>query len=462
MNKYDILPTETNLALSIKNDTTGRNSNLYNLLRLLNLQQDSLSIAINGSWGTGKTFFIKQCQLMLDNAFTQESENNKEVILARKTLFSPENLADIQKTHFRTAYYDAWEHDSEEDPIASLIRCLATTDWSTIAKESLGKVAEVGASILKATTNIDLKDLAKTLKDDDGNLVNADNLERLKKQFNSTLAKLAPEQGKLIIFVDELDRCKPTYAVKLLERIKHYFNNPNVTFIFAVDLSQLQYTINQYYGSQFNGYQYLDRFFDLVIPLPEPNIDKYFDNTKNILEAAQYFEKADPKSSYYYLFCKELINHFSFSIRQINHFYLKTNSATYNLLGRIFNHQGIIPPVEENGHFVLYEFFLPLMTALNQANIDEYNNFINGNASEDTLNILAKSQYFTKYYKDISANEPNIDVVKGISDIYNAIFNNREQYSLKISSQCVIEHPGQYKKRLIDACSLLSSETKFN
>ncbi len=460
MNKYDILPTESNLALSIKNDTTGRNSNLYNLLRLLNLQQESLSIAINGSWGTGKTFFIKQCQLMLDNAFSCEDDEIWQAI--EELCPGKEGLANIRKKHFRTAYYDAWEHDSEEDPIASLISCLATTGWSTDVKESLVKAADIGASILQATTNIDLKSLVKTLKDNSSDLSNSDNLEQIKKRFNATLAELAPDQGKLIIFIDELDRCKPTYAVKLLERIKHYFNNPNVTFIFAVDLGQLQYTINQYYGPQFNGYQYLDRFFDLVISLPEPDIDKYFDNTKNILEAAQHFEESGPKYSYYYLFCKELINHFSFSIRQINHFYLKTNSATYNLLGRIFNHQGIISPVEENGYFVLYEFFLPLMTALNQANIDEYNNFINGNASEDTLNILAKSQYFTKYYKDISANEPNIDVVKGISDIYNAIFNNREQYSLKISSQCVIEYPGQYKKRLIDACSLLSSETKFN
>lgn len=462
MNKYDILPTETNLVLSIKNDTTGRNSNLCNLLRLLNFQQDSLSIAINGSWGTGKTFFIKQCQLMLDNAFAQESENNREVILARKTLFSPESLTDIQKTHFRTAYYDAWEHDSEEDPIASLIRCLATTDWSAIAKESLGKVAEIGASILDAMTGTNLKDLSKTLKDDSSNLSKLDNLEQIKKQFNATLAKLAPKQGQLIIFIDELDRCKPTYAVKLLERIKHYFNNPNVTFIFAVDLSQLQYTINQYYGSQFNGYQYLDRFFDLVISLPEPDIDKYFDNTKNILKAAQYFEKSGPKDSYYYLFCKELINHFSFSIRQINHFYLKTNSATYNLLGHIFNHQGIIPETEKNGSFIIYEFFLPLMTALSQANIDHYNNFINGNASEDILDILAKSQYFTKYYKDVSANESNIDVVKGVWNIYNAIFNDQEQIVLKVSDQCVIEFPSRYKKRLIDACSLLSPETKFS
>lgn len=460
MNKYDILPTESNLTLSIKNDTTGRNSNLYNLLRLLNLQQDSLSIAINGSWGTGKTFFIKQCQLMLDNAFSDE---DNEIRQAREELCpGKEGLANIRKTHFRTAYYDAWEHDSEEDPIASLIRCLATTGWSTKIKGNIGKAAEIGASILKATTNIDLTALAETLKDNSSDLLKPDNIELLKKQFNATLAKLAPKQGKLIIFVDELDRCKPTYAVRLLERIKHYFNNPNVTFIFAVDLGQLQYTINQYYGSQFNGYQYLDRFFDLVISLPEPDIDKYFDNTKSILEAAQHFDESGPKYSYYYLFCKELINHFSFSIRQINHFYLKTNSASYNLLGHILNHQGIISPAEEHGSFIIYEFFLPLMTALNQANIDQYNNFINGNASEDTLNILANSQYFTKYYKEVSADETNINVVKGVSDIYNAMFNDQEQAVLKISDQCVIDFPSRYKKRLIDACSLLSPKTKLD
>lgn len=460
MNKYDILPTKSNLALSIKNDTTGRNSNLYNLLRLLNFQQDSLSIAINGSWGTGKTFFIKQCQLMLDNAFSCEDDEILQAI--EKLCPGEESLANIRKTHFRTAYYDAWEHDSEEDPIASLIRCLATTDWSTNVKESLIKAADIGSSILQATTNIDLKGLVKTLKDNSSDLITPDNLEQIKKRFNATLAELAPDQGKLIIFVDELDRCKPTYAVKLLERIKHYFNNPNVTFIFAVDLSQLQYTINQYYGLQFNGYQYLDRFFDLVISLSAPDIDKYFDNTKNILEAVQHFEKSDPKNSYYYLFCKELINHFSFSIRQINHFYLKTNSAAYNLLDQILNPQGITFQSERNGKFIIYEFLLPLMNALNQSDIDEYNNFISGNASKETLNILAKSKYFTKYYKDISINESNIDIIKGVSDIYNAIFNDQDQTSLRISNECTIDYPSKYKKKLIDACSLLSPEIKLD
>ena len=322
-------------------------------------------------------------------------------------------------------------------------------------------LADIGSGILQATTNIDLKGLVKTLKDNSSDLITPDNLEQIKKRFNATLAELAPDQGKLIILIDELDRCKPIYAVKLLERIKHYFNNPNVTFIFAVDLTQLQHTINQYYGLQFNGYQYLDRFFDLVISLPEPDIDRYFDNTKNILEAAQHFEKLDPKNSYYYLFCKELINHFSFSIRQINHFYLKTNSATYNLLDQIINPQGITFQSERNGKFIIYEFLLPLMNALNQSDIDEYNNFISGNASKETLNILIKSQYFTKYYKDISANESNVDVSKGVLDIYNAIFNDQEQTLLNISNECVIEYPAQYKKKLIDACSLLSPEIKL-
>lgn len=455
MNKYDIQPTTSNLASSIKNDVTGRNRNLYNLVRPLNFQEDSWSIAINGKWGTGKTFFIKQCQLILDNAFTCENEEIRQAI----NVLCPNDKHDIRQTHFRTAYYDAWEHDSEEDPIASLIRCLTSTDWSMSVKETLEKAINIGIKILNATTHVDLSDLYKTLN---GKSEKSDTIDALRKQFNEVLAKLAPQEGKLIIFIDELDRCKPTYAVKLLERIKHYFSNPNVTFIFAIDLGQLQYTINQYYGSQFNGYQYLDRFFDLVVSLPEPDIDKYFNNTQNILEAAQHFNKLDPKNSNYYRFCKELIDHFSFSIRQINHFYLKTNSATYNLLDHILNPQGLASPPERHGKFIIYDFLLPLMCALSQANINEYTKFISGNASKETLSILANSKEFTNFYKEMLSNKSDIDFFKGVSEIYNSIFDDQKSMYLRISDQCVIEYPSQYKKQLIDASSLLSPEVKFN
>ena len=66
MKKYDIQPTEENIKESLKDNVTGRNENVYQLLQLLNHQEGSWSIAINGDWGSGKTFFVKQCKYVLD------------------------------------------------------------------------------------------------------------------------------------------------------------------------------------------------------------------------------------------------------------------------------------------------------------------------------------------------------------------------------------------------------------
>ncbi|WP_156249919.1 KAP family P-loop NTPase fold protein [Limosilactobacillus reuteri] len=267
MNKYDIDPTQQNLINSIQKDITGRNMVLGNLLRLLNRLEDSYSIAINGSWGSGKTFFVKQCQLILDSLTIESNNIDNGVIIARSQLFKDKEVKELQGKIFRTAYYDAWTHDNDEDPIISILNCLATVHWNNEVKETLIKVIDAGISIVNTTTSLELPKLKNFLQNS-----KKQNIEKAKKQFTQALAKLVPEKGQLIIFIDELDRCKPTYAVKLLERIKHYFTNSKITFVFSVDLSQLQNTIKRYYGSQFDGIQYLDRFFDLVITLPAPNM----------------------------------------------------------------------------------------------------------------------------------------------------------------------------------------------
>lgn len=66
----------------------------------------------------------------------------------------------------------------------------------------------------------------------------------------------------LFIVVDELDRCRPTYAVKMLERIKHMFETDNVVFLIATDTTQLRHSIRGTYGGDFDGMIYLQRFFD--------------------------------------------------------------------------------------------------------------------------------------------------------------------------------------------------------
>lgn len=311
----------------------------------------------------------------------------------------------------------------------------------------------IGLNIIQATTPVDAQDLKKLLND------NSQSLDLLKKQFNQTLGQLVPDKGRLVIFIDELDRCKPTYAIKLLERIKHYFSNENITFIFSVDLGQLKNTVQSYYGDQFDGYSYLDRFFDLVINIPEPNMETYLSNTEDILILNKIFGNDDNYISH---FCKNLIEHFSFSLRQINHFYLKTNSATYNLIENSNKNSFFIS--EQNGDFFVYGFILPLMCALNQADISEYTQFIKGHASKDTLNILAMNSEFKNYYTDIIYNyKEQIRVKNFVQILYNAIFNGTEKYNrLKISNEAVIEDLSTHKKALIDACSLLDSHVKFD
>ena len=76
--------------------------------------------------------------------------------------------------------------------------------------------------------------------------------------------------------MDELDRCRPSYAVRLLERIEHYFINDRITFVFSVNLEQLQHTIKNFYGNDFDACRYLDRFFDLRLSLPPINTTKYY------------------------------------------------------------------------------------------------------------------------------------------------------------------------------------------
>ncbi|OCJ61186.1 hypothetical protein A6U96_13930 [Agrobacterium tumefaciens] len=73
----------------------------------------------------------------------------------------------------------------------------------------------------------------------------------------STLDKKLP----FIIFIDELDRCRPTYSIQMLERIKHLFDVDGLVFVIATDSDQLAHAINAVYGSNFDSKQYLQRFF---------------------------------------------------------------------------------------------------------------------------------------------------------------------------------------------------------
>jgi ElaB/YqjD/DUF883 family membrane-anchored ribosome-binding protein len=103
-----------------------------------------------------------------------------------------------------------------------------------------------------------------------------ENFKRIKDDFRDALGTISKDK-KLVVFVDELDRCRPLYAIETLEAIKHFFSVPNVVFVLSVDIEQLSHSIATVYGQNMDAVGYLMRFVDLQFRIPEPNIDNFCD-----------------------------------------------------------------------------------------------------------------------------------------------------------------------------------------
>lgn len=194
----------------------------------------------------------------------------------------------------------------------------------------------------------------------------------LKKQkdihvlISEFLKSILPEQGnRLIIFIDELDRCKPSYAVQLLERIKHYFSDESVTFVFSVNLDELQHTIKKYYGNGFDACRYLDRFFDLRVTLPPANTTRYYQKIGLNNDRSYVYEKV----------CKAVIETNKFELREIAKYYRLAKAAAYQATHGREGHFGF-----SDGRALQFclLIFVPIMLGTKISNFERYDNFING------------------------------------------------------------------------------------
>jgi len=79
----------------------------------------------------------------------------------------------------------------------------------------------------------------------------------------------------VFVFIDEVDRCRPTYAIKLLEEVKHIFGIDKICFVVSTNLDQLRESVRAVYGTGFNGHRYLKRFFDSQYTLPDPDYESF-------------------------------------------------------------------------------------------------------------------------------------------------------------------------------------------
>lgn len=243
-----------------KDDLLNRRQIAVNLTNIIKNKSNLNVLAIDSSWGTGKTTFIKMWINMLNND-------------------------DNYKNQFSTLYFNAWKNDYIKDPFMALMTEIELKSSSDF-KEAFKDAITVGKELCKSALNVSLK-LASAGAVGTDDIINDKLKDSILKciideknnreDFIEKLEGLACEDKKIIFFIDEIDRCRPTFAIELLEVIKHLFSAKNIFFVISLDKEQLSHSIKTIYGENMDSQGYLRRFFDLEYLLPNSQLKTYID-----------------------------------------------------------------------------------------------------------------------------------------------------------------------------------------
>lgn len=453
MKSLELKPNKEILLETLEKNIIGRNTEIINFIRLLDSIKSNFSIAIDNDWGTGKTFFVKQAKMILD-AYNEHSYDYELSNLERI-----KNVIDIKNIDLHLAvYYNAWENDNQKSPLLSLIYEIIKVAKIDTNKTDISinkeKIIKDGLSaIVKHFSGIDIKELLKCVETEAKDIFKEIKGQKsIKEQVDNILNNLLLEHGeRLVIFIDELDRCRPTFAVELLEQIKHYFDNDKITFVFSTNIKQLQYTIKKYYGEAFEAKRYLDKFFDLTISLNEINVIEYFN-----------FVNENSRGDMYDYVCKEIAKEYNFTLRDVIKF-VQINKICIENLRKTKNEYLYFD--EKIIRYVL-TYVLPIVIGLKIKRYDQYEDFITGKDSTPLITILSKSEWISygidKLFYENEKSSKDINIIKEKLELmYKAIFI--EEYIDKDSIEIgKLEFTKETRKILFEAEGLLSRFARYN
>lgn len=237
---------------------------------------DACCLAVNGDYGTGKSAMLGMWaeHLRSYSGRYQIAEINlwKSCYLDNPMLAC---LLELENQKIIQLDEDKWWH--------KLV---------SLAKRGIPVIADLtvpgGLTIASSVIDSDPSDSAGLMAD----LRAFASYDTILQDFNEKIDEQLGEK-RLVIFVDELDRCDATYAVRCLEVIKLLFTSPKVTFVVGVNLAQLDATIHQRYG--WDAQAYRRRFVDLALDVPPPTrhlLKIYCDNLLPSLGALHHIQGA--------------------------------------------------------------------------------------------------------------------------------------------------------------------------
>lgn len=360
-------------------------------------ERGACTIAVDAPWGVGKSTFLWMWinELTQKNSYLEFEDCTKE---------------EATKKYVFPIYYNAWECDFCDSALAPLLYSICAIvdkeskshdflpkDLSflkTVISKGVGVLAMFGAkiyglddgwaqgagvvgelsargilSLFERYSEYNTEEIPET--DSIGAVYDKQLEER--EAFREALSDLVKQFGGVYIFIDELDRCKPSFAIDTLDVIKHYFNIPGLTFVFGVDMLQLGHAISGRYGNNYDAEGYLSKFFEHHILLPNPT-------------AEQMIRYCDPKSSLSHISYKQLDDIFRacrVSPREIPRIFKASNTLLVHLRGQLSGCGS------DNARNVVF-----MLTSMRYRLTSVYNSYINGETDWNTQHWDEKHSFW--------------------------------------------------------------------
>lgn len=314
------------------NDLLDREEIIKDLSHLITTDTQPFVLSVNADWGAGKTTFITLWQAYL-----------------------------TKELQVKSIYFSAWDDDFTSDPLIAILGELDAyiKEKNSDLNDDFEKVKKIGGKIIKNVLPAAVKGMAGKVFGDEavgqmtGDVLEKsataliDNYQKEKEtlaKFKESIAEILQEIDKdksFIVFIDELDRCRPLYAIECLERIKHIFGIERLVFVLSIDKKNLAESIKSQYGN-IDVDNYLRRFIDLEFELKNPNVDKFCDvlsqkfKLNNILEGKEINTNGSYRGGDCLFAIKTLAVGFNLSLRQVEQIFTKLQIIFKTTERRIF------------------------------------------------------------------------------------------------------------------------------